>query len=287
MEGVLLKINEIADSLPPSERKVANVILSAPGEVVLMSIDEIALASSVSTASVVRLSKRLGCTGYKELCRDISIDLAVRQNSTKYEAVFPGASMETIIQATCRTDINAITNTMSLIDLKQFEKAVDALAKAPRVDFYGVGASGIVALDGCYKFMRLNKASLSLGDSHYQCVMASTLKAGDVGVFISYSGTTFDILDMISAAKRGGATIISITKYGTNPVSEQADIKLYVDNSESALKLGAIGSRIGDLAIIDALFTTVSSKLFDDVKEHLDETHEILNKKRSRIKAIL
>lgn len=284
MSGCLIKLREMLDTLPVTERRIALVLLDSPERVVNMQIDELAAASSVSAASVVRLSKRMGFSGYKDLCRAISVDLALAKADIPYEDIYPDSDLETIARTTCYTDIKAIENTLSMIDYEQFGRAVDAICAAPRVDFYGIGSSAIVSRDGSMKFLRLNKISVTSDDAHGQCIAASTLRSGDVAVLISYSGTTFDTIDTLKVAKNAGATTVSITKFGTTPLSELADIRLCVDNSESILRSGAMGSRIGHLAIIDMLFAAVSSRQFNELKGHLDETQLMLNRKRLHIK---
>ena len=284
MTGCLIKLREMLDSLPVTERKIALVILDSPDRVADMQIDEIASASGVSAASVVRLSKRMGYSGYKDLCRGISVDLALQRADIPHEDVYPDSDLETIARSACYTDTRAIENTLAMMDYEQFGRAVDAIVAAPRVDFYGMGSSGIVSQDGSFKFLRLNKVSISESDPHYQSITASTLRPGEVAVLISYSGTTFDTIDTLKAAKQAGATTISITKYGSTPLSELADIRLWVDNSESMLRSSATGSRIGHLAMIDMLFAAVSSRLYNSVKPHLDETQLMLNRKKLHIK---
>ena len=67
MEGCLAKMRELLPSLPITERKIALVVLDSPAQAIKMQIDELASLSGVSAASVVRLSKRLGYSGSKEL----------------------------------------------------------------------------------------------------------------------------------------------------------------------------------------------------------------------------
>ena len=283
MEGCLAKMRELLPSLPITERKIALVVLDSPAQAIKMQIDELASLSGVSAASVVRLSKRLGYSGNKELCRSISVDLALQRSDISYADVYPNSDLETIVRTACHTDMKAIENTLAMTDYDQFAKAVDAIVAAPRVDFYGMGSSGIVAQDGCMKFMRLNKLSTAISDPHNQCISASTLRPGDVAVLISYSGTTYDTLDAMKLAKRAGATTVSLTKFGPNLLSDMADIPLWVDNSESVFRVGAMGSRIGHLVLIDMLFAAVYSRLFDEVQKHLDDSQHILNRKRLRI----
>ena len=98
-------------------------------------------------------------------------------------------------------------------------RAVDALDKAKRVDFYGAGTSALVALDAQQKFQRLCRDTQTSTDPHVQVVIASRLERGDAAVFFSYSGETEDMLDTLAVAKRGGAVTISVTRYGVNRLS--------------------------------------------------------------------
>lgn len=283
MDNILIRLSEALDTLPPIERRIATLITNYPNKIASMPIEELATACSVSAASVVRLCKRFGYSGYKDLCRAISVDLALQQKNYSYMEIYPDSGIRSIIQATCHMDMQAIERTMALCDSKTIEKAVDAMVKAKRIDFYGVGSSKLVALDGSYKFQRINKISLVQDDPHYQIITASTLRPGNVAVLISYSGATLDTIETLHVAKKAGATTISITKFGDTPLSALSDIALYADNSENLLRTSAMSSRMGQLAMIDILFTAVTSRMFQDVKQHLDDTQKDLIQKRLRL----
>lgn len=273
MTGCCLRLNELMHSLTPKEQQVASFIIEYPAEVINMSIDELASACGTSTSSVVRLCKSANYSGYKELCRVLSTDLVLNQSETiTYNDIRPGDSTESIINNVCMSNIKSIENTMSLINLQDLEQAINVIQKAKRVDFYGIGTSGNVAMDAYNKFMRINKVSMSSADPHNQILSASSLEKGDVAVLISYTGDTKDILETASIAQKTEATIISITRYSKNPLTERADICLYSSSSEPLVRSGAMGSRIGQLTIIDILYTSIVSHNYDVLKSHLDKT---------------
>lgn len=214
MSGCLLRIKELMTSLTPKEQQIAAFILDFPNDVVGMSIDELASACGTSISSVVRLCKSANYSGYKELCRSLSTDLALNQNETlTYTDVRPGDSTESIVRNVCMCNMKAIENTMSMVNIGDLDKAIEAIIHADRVDFYGVGTSGIVALDAHNKFMRINKISMSSANPHEQILSATTLRKGDVAVLISYTGDTKDILETADIIKQTEATIISLTRY--------------------------------------------------------------------------
>ena len=248
-------------------------ILDFPQDVINMSIEELANACGTSVSSVVRMCKSAGYSGYKELCRMLSTDLAMNQLETvSYNDVRPGDSVEAIFRSVCMSDIQAIESTMTLLSIPELEKAVDLIANADRVDFYGVGTSGLVAQDARNKFLRINKVSLPTADPHDQILTATTLKPGDVAVIISYTGDTRDILEAADMIRQTGASIISITRYGKNPLTQRANIQLYASSAETLIRSGAMGSRIAMLSIIDVLYTCVASQNYDKVKRQLDKT---------------
>jgi len=160
------------------------------------------------------------------------------------------------------------------------ERAINAIHKAKRIDFYGVGASGLIALDAQQKFIRINKHAWAYTDPHMQITAAANLSKNDVVVVISYSGETGDIIDTVKIAKESGATIIAVTKYGMNTLAEISDIRLFLSSPETTMRSGAMGSRIAQLTIIDIIFTGVASLEYPYIKKYLDRTKEVSVKKR-------
>jgi len=283
MTGCCLRLKELMDSLTPKEQLVASFIIDYPAEVINMSIDELASACGASTSSVVRLCKSANYSGFKELCRALATDIVMNQSeSITYNDVRPGDSIESIIHSVCMSNMKSIENTMTIINTADMQQAIEAIEAANRVDFYGIGASGNVAMDAQNKFIRINKVSMSSSDPHNQILAASTLKKGDVAVLISYTGDTKDILETANIVKQTEATLISLTRYSKNSLSERADIRLYSSSSEPLIRSGPMGSRIGQLTIIDILYTAVVSNNYALVKPYLDKTRLVTSQKHIR-----
>ncbi len=280
MYGCCLRLKELMDSFAPKEQQIARFIIDFPGEVVNMSIGELANSCGTSISSIVRMCKSANYSGYKELCRTLSTDLALnQQESITYNDVRPGDSMESIVHSVCSSNTKSIENTKSTLVTEDLDHAVDIICMADRVDFYGVGTSGIIALDAHNKFVRIHKLSMSSADPHDQILCATSLKKGDVAILISYSGDTKDILETAEVVKQTDATLISITRYSKNLLSQKADICLYSSSSESLIRSGVMGQRIGQLTVIDILYTAVVSRQYNAVKKHLDETRLVSARK--------
>lgn len=275
-----VRLKEAMNTFSSMEQRVAAFIMGFPTEVSNMSIDELAKACNTSVSSVVRLCKSANYNGYKDFLRALSTDLAINQNKeVTYRDIQPGDSVKSIIRNVCMSHMQAIENTLSVLDTTQMQKAVNVIGKAKRIDFYGIGTSGIVAMDAHNKFVRIGKISMSSADPHQQILTAALLAKGDVAVLISYSGDTRDILELADVVKRTPATLISITRYSKNELSQKADICLYCSSSELLTRSGAMGSRISSMTVIDVLYTAVTSNQYQGVKEYLDKTQQVSARK--------
>lgn len=278
VDNVLLKLREMKESLTPAEKKVAEYVLAYPDEVPRYSVNKLAMKSKTSDASVIRLCKTLGYDGYRQFIVSISGELASRNtdSSEEYTDIQPGDNINLIIKNVSYNNSKSIEDTLMVIDNESIKKSVKLLSTAKRINFYGIGASGIVCMDAYQKFMRINKVCNAYTDAHSQLTSASMMTKGDVAVIVSNTGTTVEIVDTVKLVKETGATIIAITKYGKNFLASNSDIVLYFSTPETTIRSGAMGSRIAMLNIIDILFTGVASLEYKSIKKYLDKTHNVL-----------
>lgn len=278
IENVLLKLREIKDSLTPAEKKVADYVLEFPEEVTQYSINMLATKSKTSDASVVRLCKTLGYGGYRQFVVSISAELASRttESGEEYTDIQPGDDIDTIIKNVSLNNCRSIEDTLMVIDKESVKNSVELLRSAKRIYFYGIGASGLVCMDAQQKFMRINKICFAHTDGHTQLTSASMLEKNDVAVVISNTGTTVEILETLKLIKKTQASIIAITRYGKNVLSNSADQVLFISTPEMTIRSGAMGSRIAMLNIVDILFSGVASLEYKNIKKYLDKTHNVL-----------
>jgi DNA-binding MurR/RpiR family transcriptional regulator len=276
MNGGLVRLREVFEQLTPSERKVAKFILDHPQSMIGLSVAQLAEKSGGSQAAVIRLCKSMGLKGYQELMLKVAGDLQ-EGNNYGYQEIRPQDSIATIVQNVSNNNIQSIRDTLKLLDVAMITKAIDALHQADRIFFYGVGASNLIAQDAQHKFMRINKTSFAFTDTHLQLTSAVILTGRDVAVGISYSGETGNVTASLELARKAGAATISITKYGSTPVSAQADIPLFITSTENEIRIGAMSSRITQLNVIDILYLGVASKNYDQSVKYLEMSREAVH----------
>lgn len=282
MSQIANTISHLRNTYPtfrPAERKVADAILENSEEVVHLSITELAHQADVSDATVVKFCKRLGYKGFQEFKILLAQDVVMKR-APIYGAVEPDDDVETIREKIFEANITALQDTRRVLSKKALQATVQALGNAGEIHFYGIGASGIVAVDAEQKFSRIGLRANAFVDPHMQITRAALLKPGDVAVGISYSGETQEIVEALQAARAAGAITISITNYSNSAVAGVADHVLLIASQENILRSGAISSRIAQLSTIDTLFIAVALVDFDKSKHSIDKTKKALSQRK-------
>ncbi len=278
MNDIISTIRTSLDSLKSAEKRVAEYVLRESNAVIKYTITELAEKAEASEPTVVRFCRKMGLKGYMEL--RLNLARAIPSSPYIHETVSEQDSSLQILDKILSADLEALRNTMNNIDIRVFEDVVDALANAKRIEFYGVGGSGIVAKDAYYKFFCLNIPCIALVDPHMQAMSASLLSAGSVVVAISVSGSTKDIIESVKIAKETGAIVVGITGKAESPLGSLCDFHLPVYSQEAAVWLAPMSSRIVQVALIDVLSVSVAIKRFADSKEKLEKVRKSLINKR-------
>ena len=275
MKSALLRLRESRDSLSETERAVADYLLTHTDQAMEMSIHQLAEHSFSSPSTIVRMCRRIGFDGFKEFRRCVTYELAVRKQSKEEEQkeIQREDSLEDIIEKITYKNIMSLEDTKNLMDGETLGKCVELISQCRAVLLFGIGASLCAARDAYLKFLRLNKPCIVNDDWHSQYLQAKNASADDLGIVISYSGETVEMVACMKAMKDNGTPIIAITRCVDSPVSRLADYKLYTAANESVFRSGAMSSRISQLNIIDILYTAFANSEYDYMLDRLSKTH--------------
>ncbi len=281
---VLGRLAALLGALPPAERRVAQVIVDDPGGAAGLTITELASAGATSEATVVRLCRNLGMAGYPALRLAIAGAAAVAETAGAPELSAEISREDSLAEVVAKVgdrDARAASETVANLDLDELQRAIVAVCDARRIDVYGVGTSGIVALDLQHKLHRIGLAVVAWSDPHLALPSAANLTARDVAVAISHSGTTIDTVDALARARQSGATTIVITNDPRSPIARGAAIVLQTTARETALRSGAMASRIAELTLVDCLFIGVAQHRYEETLAALARTHESVRRRHS------
>ena len=279
---MLDRIKASLPSLAPAEQRVGKLVLTDPRAFANLPVTELADRAHVSKPTVVRFCRSMGYDGLS----DFKLKLA---GSVSEGVPFIHRSVDAD-DKTSDVAVKVIDNTVAAFlkyrnDASFFalEHAATALADTHktgrRIEFYGVGNSGIVAQDAQHKFFRLGLNTIAYSDGHMQVMSASMLNPGDCVLIISNSGRTRDLMDACDIARKRGATTIVITASGS-PLATAGHIHLTADHPESYDRYSPMVSRLLHLLIIDILATTVALRIGESLQPALREMKNNLRSKR-------
>lgn len=272
------RIRMMLPEMTPSEVRITEILLRSAAEE-SMPLKAVAEQAEVSEAMVVKTAKRLGFPGYRELRAALE---AYKNQPTvdMHEEILPEDSVTTIVQKVFRTSIQALEETLAILDMRAFERAADVIYKAGQIDFYGLGGSAQIARDVSHKFLRIGVRTSVFDDTHMMAMSAALLKDGDAVVAFSHSGRTTAILDAVQIARKNGATIIAVSNYETSPLTERSDILLCSTAQGSFLTSENAAARIAQLNIMDAIFIAVAQRGYDSAQRNLARTMASVQAKR-------
>lgn len=275
MKSALLRLQEAQESLSSSEWAVARYLLENGEEARELSIHELAKRTFSSPSTVIRMCHRLGFEGFKDFKKALVYDLDFLRQSggRKQGEIRREDSIEDIVEKITYKNILSLEDTRKLMDTETLGKCVELVREARVVLLFGMGASLCAARDAYLKFLRLNKPCVINDDWHSQFLQARNSGPEDLGLVISYSGETVEVIECMRAMRENHTPIIAITRCVASPVSELADYRLYTTANESVFRNGAMSSRISQLNIIDILYTAFANSEYDYCLEQLSRTH--------------
>lgn len=255
--GLLLRIKELAQGTSPALRCIAESVTRDPRAAADLTIRGLAAASSSSPSTVVRFCRKLGCRGYKEFQRELVYELAAMEHTpdVTIEGVGAGETAEQVLDKVARSDVHSLEATARLIDPEVLGACADAIAASRVVDLFGIGASLLAARDLELKLNRVDKQCHVYEDWHSQLLCARNMHRDDVAIVFSYSGLTREMVEVARLVHLSGARIIAITRAQGSELADEADWVLGLATSEPLVRSGAMGSRLSQLMVVDALYT--------------------------------
>jgi RpiR family transcriptional regulator, repressor of rpiB and als operon len=272
------RIRMLLPELTPSEMRVTEVMLRSAADDPL-PLKRVAADAELSEAMVVKTAKRLGFTGFRELRAALS---AYKQQPhvDLHEDLQPDDPAEVIVNKVFRTAIQALEETLAILDMDGFRRAADLIHSAGQRDFYGLGGSAQIARDVAHKFLRIGVRASVYDDTHMMAMSASLLKPGDLVLAFSHSGRTTSLLEAVQIARSNGAKIISVSNYESSPLAGMSDVVLCSTAMGSPLTSENAAARIAQLNIMDAIFMAVAQKSYSAAEENLAQTMAAVQSKR-------
>jgi RpiR family carbohydrate utilization transcriptional regulator len=261
--------------LRKSERKVADILLADPSRMLPATLAKTAEMADVSQPTVIRFCDAVGCSGFQEFKLRLAHCLALGTPAT-HSVLTDSDDLGAVVQKIFDYTITSLDWARNHLDRNAMEEAVTLLEAARAIEFFGFGASGIVARDAQQKFPLFGAPCGAQLDSHQQIMAASMMRPGDVAVVISNTGRTRSIVEVARTARVNGAKVIALTG-SDSPLAAECDVRLIVETLDNTNIFTPTISRIAALVVVDILSTAVALRRGPEHQERFRRMKRRLN----------
>lgn len=251
-----------------SEKEIARYILNHGDDVLGMSVKQLAKQTYTSPATIVRLCKKIGLAGYNDFKIKYSAELQYDLHHTdRIDVNFPfekDDSSPIICHKLASLSQEVIADTIKLIDFQQLEQIVDLIYQYSTIDIYGSGNSLLAAMSFQHKMMRISR-DVNLRVLHgEQIFMSYNTNHDRIGMIISYSGETNEVIQIAQILKEKKTPLIVLTSVGDNRLSHFADYILNIGSREKIFtKIAPFASQASMEYLLNVIFSCIFQKDYE------------------------
>ena len=162
---------------------------------------------------------------------------------------------------TFKIEAESLMATAETIDPREFERAVEVLAKAERIAAAGCGHSGIACRHFAHLMCCVERPARFLSPAEAVHGGLGCMKKGDVMLLASRGGKTDELMTIIDVCKTKGVTIIGVTENLASPLATEADIVLAMKVTKECDKYNCQGTT--SFAVTSAIFDALQTALVE------------------------
>lgn len=249
------------------------------------SIKEVATKLDVSEPLLVKVAKKVGYTGFRELRKALLSYFDVLPFEKENE-ISEKDGINDIVNKVFSNSIQALKEAQSIVDPCIIDQAAQWILKAKHVVILGVGGSATVGEDFEHKLLRIGIHSHTYSDYHLMMMVSAQLTDKDVIIAISQSGNTTEVCKALQVAKNQGAKIICITNNHQSDLAEIAHLSVFSPAKNGPLLGQNAEARLIQLILLDVLFITIISKDYSGTKSKLERSIDVVRPLHGKITKI-
>ncbi|MFC4402197.1 MurR/RpiR family transcriptional regulator [Gracilibacillus xinjiangensis] len=235
--------HEMIASFNQLETDLYNYISQNTEKAAYMRIRELADETHVSTATILRFCRKVGCAGFTEFKIMLKMGLEDKK--------------KTVIKSPQHSITEFFERTLNNRELEgNLEEAASAISEAENVVFIGMGSSGILAEYGARYFSASGKFSLYIKDPHFP--IHKKFQDSSITVVLSVSGDNPFTITQINQLKQEGSKVISITNNRLSTIAKISDINIAYYVTEERYQSANITTQVPVIYILEAIARKIS-----------------------------
>ncbi|WP_050613714.1 MurR/RpiR family transcriptional regulator [Bacillus testis] len=248
------------------EKEIADYVLNHKETILNINIKDLAQKTNASTSTITRFCKKIGVENFVEF--KILLNREVEKTNESNDTFELVNHMYNVI----------IKSTQELVDHEQIKRIIHIMKQTPNILIFGLGSSGLTALELKYRLMRMGFNVDAIIDPHMMLMGSALIQPNSLVFCISNSGTSAEVINAASIAKENGGYVISITNYDHTKLTEVSDEVIFTSSLKIIDQDNFINSQLSIFYILDI----VSMLLLEDPAylEKRKKTLETIHKMR-------
>lgn len=219
MEIVDLRKLTEGKNLTETETDVLRYIISHMDNILKIGVRGVARENFTSTSTIMRLTKKLGYSGFVDMYYKLLPMVSRREKSTADDLVF--------LNSFCS---NSLLQYNSYDDMKLFARKISSIGNG-YIFLYATGFSAIPMEYLTKKLLVLGIRCIASNGMDSIGVFENNLQQMSMLIVISRSGETNWVVDRVKTARENGIYTVSFTNETPNRVSTMADMRFRIEDS--------------------------------------------------------
>jgi DNA-binding MurR/RpiR family transcriptional regulator len=258
-----------------TEKEIATFIIKNTDKMEHLTIQELAKQTYSSHATIIRFTRKLGLSGFREFKIALVKDIQNREHplsdvdpNTPFQAndslMDISREMMELTQQTARESFQLLTEDV-------LQEATRRLHSADRIFLFAVGDSQIRAESFQNKLWKINRYTILATKRAEWAVHTANMTTRDCALFISYDAKSK--LDVTAAKflKERKIPMILLTSHSTSELSQLADIAISIPKTEdkTTLKISTFASQIAFDYVLNVFFATLYQMDYEENRAYL------------------
>lgn len=271
---LLIRMEEKYKKMSKGQKRLADYVTENYDKAVFLTAARLGEVVGVSESTVVRFATQLGYKGYPGFQKALEELVRNKLNSIqRMEVTYGRISQSEILETVLQSDIEKIKLTLTGIDQKAFELAIDTILSAKRIYVVGIRSCAPLASFLCF-YLNLvceNITAVNTNSSSEIFEQLIRINEEDVIIGISFPRYSMRTLKALEFASNRKAKVITLTDSVHSPMNLYSSCNLIARSDMASI----VDSLVAPLSVINALVVALCMKKQKEVVNTLETLEQI------------
>ncbi|WP_342468061.1 MurR/RpiR family transcriptional regulator [Bacillus sp. FSL W8-0629] len=212
--------SDVYQMLSETERYLLHYIHQHLEDISTLSIVTLSERANVSTATIVRLMKKIGYNGYTSFKYRLKQEKKMTDDSDQLK------NIDEDIKLAIRKNEEEVLKTIQLQSIGQIEDAVQKIHDADKIYIFGRGFSEMIAKEMTIKLQLIGKTCEVHDDPNIIRLKSRDIDKNELAIFVSLNGETSELVEACQNLSMKQVTTITVTTRIDSTLSKISDMTL-------------------------------------------------------------